>query len=275
LDYQPFIDRVIDRYEGGYGWDTKDPGGPTKYGITCYDLAEHRGQTMTSMSTWAPFVKAMSRQEAEDIYHTKYATGVQFDYLNPGCDTVLLDYGINSGDSRPIRVARALLKLPAGATMTPDLVAAINKADANWFINAVCNERLHFMHQIRGGSAWAEFGHGWGARVADLQTYSVALAKGRISQNIPPPAEPIPSGPKANHTDPQVATKSTKGTVAGGAAAGTAAHASGLPHWAVGLVVAGVIVSGVAYAIYKNRANTAANHTVVLPTTIPPQPVKA
>jgi lysozyme family protein len=271
-DYQPFIDRVIDRYEGGYGWDAKDPGGPTKYGITCYDLAEHRGQTMTSMSTWAPLVKAMSRQEAEDIYHSKYATGVQFDYLNPGCDTVLLDYGINSGDSRPIRVARALLKLPAGATMTPDLVAAINKADAKWFIDAVCTERLHFMHQIRGGSAWAEFGRGWGTRVSDLQVYSEHLALGTKGG-----AEPtvFPKAPKANHTDPQVATKSTKGTVAGGAAAGTAAHASGLPHWAVGVVVAGVIASGVAYAIYKNRANTAANHTVVLPATIPPQPVKA
>ena len=171
-DYQPFIDRVIDRYEGGYGWDAKDPGGPTKYGITCYDLAEHRGQTMTSMSTWAPLVKAMSRQEAEDIYRSKYATGVQFDYLNPGCDTVLLDYGINSGESRLIRVARALLKLPAGATMTPDLVAAINKADAKWFINAVCTERLHFMHRSAAGRHGLEFGRGWGARVADLQIYS-------------------------------------------------------------------------------------------------------
>ena len=56
--YKAFIDRVIDKYEGGYGWDKDDKGGPTKYGITCYDLAEHMGQKMTSMAQWAPIVKA-------------------------------------------------------------------------------------------------------------------------------------------------------------------------------------------------------------------------
>ena len=64
-DYQPFVERMIQRYEGGYGWDAADPGGPTKYGITCYDLAEHRHQTVTSMAAWAPLVKAMTLDEAD------------------------------------------------------------------------------------------------------------------------------------------------------------------------------------------------------------------
>ena len=56
-DYRPFVERMINRYEGGYGWNRSDPGGPTKDGITCYDLAEHRHQVMDSMVRWAPIVR--------------------------------------------------------------------------------------------------------------------------------------------------------------------------------------------------------------------------
>jgi lysozyme family protein len=271
-DYQPFIARLIDRYEGGYGWDKGDPGGPTKYGITCYDLAEHRHQKMTSMATWAPIVQAMSRPEAEQIYATKYANGIQFDYLNPGCDTVLLDYGVNSGDSRPIRVARALLKVDGGPTMTPDLVAAVNKADQNWFIDAVCTERLYFMHQIRQGTAWAKFGGGWGARVADLKTYSKAL----VTRTIPPsPKVPISPVPKANNDATDINATVTKSTAGGAIAAGTAAHLSGLPYWAVGGIVAVILLVVVLTMVRRSNAATTANQTVVLPASIPPQPRKS
>ena len=49
-NYKTFITRVISRYEGDYCWDAGDSGGPTKFGITCYDLAEHMGRKMTSMA---------------------------------------------------------------------------------------------------------------------------------------------------------------------------------------------------------------------------------
>lgn len=65
--YKTFIDRMISRYEGGYGWNRKDPGGPTKYGVTCWDLAEHRKFKMDSMARWAPIVQALTIDEAEAI----------------------------------------------------------------------------------------------------------------------------------------------------------------------------------------------------------------
>lgn len=275
VDYTPFIDRMIDKYEGGYGWDKADPGGPTNFGVTCFDLAEHRGQKMTTMAAWVKPVHDMPRAEAEDIYRTKYARSVHFDDLSPGKDTVLLDYGVNSGIGRPIRVAAALLKVPASGTMTDQLVSAINAADANWFIDAVCTERLHFMHQIRGGSAWKSFGKGWGARVADLNTYSKHVASGT---KLPAPIAPdlsqtFSAKSKANHDDPNLTKNTTGGAIAGGAGAGTAAHASGIPYWAIGLIIGTVVIAGVVYAVYKHRSNTTANNTVVLPLGIPPQPI--
>ena len=98
---------MISRYEGGYCWDKEDPGGPTKYGITCYDLAEHRGKRMTSMAAWASIVRDMPLSEAEDIYEIKYARAVSFAALPAGVDCVMMDYGVNSGIGRVNRVARA------------------------------------------------------------------------------------------------------------------------------------------------------------------------
>ena len=66
-----------------------DPGGPTNFGITCYDLAEERHQTMTSMVAWAPVVRAMPLSEGEIIYATKYATACRFNALNAGSDCVV------------------------------------------------------------------------------------------------------------------------------------------------------------------------------------------
>jgi lysozyme family protein len=75
------------KYEGNYCWDKGDSGGPTKFGITCYDYAAYKHQKMNSMSAWAPKVRAMTLPEAEDIYITKYATKTRFYELNSGKDT--------------------------------------------------------------------------------------------------------------------------------------------------------------------------------------------
>lgn len=270
-NYTPFIDRVINRYEGGYGWDKSDPGGPTKYGITCYDLAESRGVKMTNMDAWAPLVKAMTLAEAEVIYATKYARGCYFPALRSGPDCAVLDYGINSGVARPIRVARTLLNFTD--TSDAKLVDAINAAhaaDGKWFVDALCQERLHFMHQIRSGTAWAEFGKGWGTRVADVNAYSDNLASGAP---LPaPPDAPTTSHPKVIHGDPNATTTTITKTVAGGTAAGTAAAAAGPPHWLVPVAVGSVILLGVGFAFYETRKHALANAKVIIPPTVLPMP---
>ncbi len=270
-NYEPFIRRVINNYEGGYGWDRSDPGGPTKYGITCYDLAEHRGKVMTSMTVWAPLVQSMTLQEAEDIYVTKYANGLYFDDLRSGPDCCILDYGINSGVARPLRVARRLLNFTDPVNTT--LVAAINAAhtaDPKWFVDAVCQERLTFMHQIRGGSAWAEFGNGWGKRVADVKAYCDTLASGAAAP-VPPDA-PTTAHPKVNHDKPGTAGTTLGKSTAGGAASAGAAHAAGAPHWVLPVLFGAAIVGGLAYVFYQRQKQAAANMVVLIPPTVPPIP---
>lgn len=266
--YNAFCDRMIRRYEGGYGWNRRDPGGPTKYGITCYDLAEHRGERMDSMSRWAPIVQAMTLAEAEEIYATKYAKRLRYNDLNPGCDTVMFDYGVNSGVGRPIKVARALLDMPGPDTMSDVLVEKINHANSKWFIDAMCAERLHFMHAIRNGSAWSEFGKGWGARVNDLEAYSEHLAVGGEATE-PPDLSKVHRG-KAIH--PGATGNHGAAGAAGSAGVGAALHAIHLPPWAVATAVGLGIAGSVAYVVWSQRQAAVANARVIIPATVPPHP---
>lgn len=257
VDYTPFIDRVIHRYEGGYGWNRKDPGGPTNFGITCYDLAEHRGQKMTDKAAWAPMVKAMPLSEAEAIYRIKYASAIRYDDLPAGIDCVMLDYGINSGTSRPIRVARALLGLPAGG-MDTALLDLLKKCNAKIFIEQMNQERLRFMHAIRGGSAWTEFGHGWGTRVADLETYCQHLAAGTVAQAVAAPDLTKVVTPKATN----VGSTAPKTTAGGAVAVGAASIASGF-HWlATGGAVAATLAAGIGFEVWQEHKAYRANERI-------------
>ena len=261
-DYKPFIDRLIDKYEGGYGWDKGDPGGPTKFGITCYDLAEHRGQRMSSMVEWAPRVHDMGRSEAEDIYAAKYAMALRFSDLRAGVDCCMLDYGVNSGIGRPIRVARALLGAGTGSRLTDTLVQAINEKDPAWFVNSMCQERLHFLKGLR---TWGRFGRGWEARVKDLEQYCTALIAGVHWAQEPV----VPSVPKGVHPYPDI-VKTSAGTVGTTAAAGAAVHTAGLPPWAILSVLGVGVAGGVALVLWQQRQAAKANVAVVLPPTIRP-----
>lgn len=257
--YQVFIDRVIHRYEGGYGWNKKDPGGPTKYGITCFDLAEHRGQKMNSMAAWAGPVQAMTLEEAETIYNTKYATGIRFADLPAGVDCCMLDYGINSGNGRPIAVARRLVGVPgSNAKIDQALLDAIKKRDPTQFIKAMCDERLKFMHAIKGGASWAEFGRGWQSRVDDLRVYCLHAAAGTPAAAPTAPDLTKVATPKATN----VGKTAPKTTVAGGVSSGTALHLAGF-HW--GYVIAaivGCVTLGVLYEAYHDILAKKANDLV-------------
>jgi lysozyme family protein len=179
-NYKAFVDRMIRLYEGGYGWDISDPGGPTKYGITCYDLAQHRHMRMDSKSRWAPLVHAMPLSEAEDIYASKYATACQFDALKSGCDCVVMDFGVNSGPSRAVKYAQLVTRVHMDGVLGPETLAAINVMAADHFIDALCNARLGFLHAL---NTWTTFGRGWTHRVNDLRVYSHGVA--RAANEVP------------------------------------------------------------------------------------------
>lgn len=244
-----FLSRMIDRYEGGYVWDKADPGGPTKYGITAQALADFRGDKMTSHAAWASEVKAMDKSEAIKIYQKRYAPPVAYNDLPSGVDVTVLDYAVNSGPGRAVRVARRIVGLPDGTIMSPDVVRAIVKMPRADFINAMCDERLRFMQSLKGGAMWKRYGKGWNARVFDLRNYAKALSAGKI----------VPTGPDLSNvpTPKAEAEKGNKGATAGSTGAGglfatIGGYLADLPWMWIAVAVGVVIAVGFAYGIYQD-----------------------
>lgn len=244
-----FLQRLIKRYEGGWVWDKRDPGGPTNFGVTWRVLAAHRGEPATSAAEWAPKVKAMSIDEAIAIYEKKYAPPVLYDLLPAGVDAAMLDYAVNSGPGRANRVARRIVGSPDGTSMTPIIVDRIKVHGVERFINNLCDERLRFMRSLKGGSMWQTYGIGWGARVADLRQYSIALSKGKVPLQ-PPDLSTVPT-PKAEVPKPGK-TVETSSSGIGGVLTSIIGYLSDIP---VGWIVAGVaaiIVVGVTVAVIRD-----------------------
>lgn len=263
-NYDPFLARVINKYEGGYTWEKTDPGGPTKYGITCYDLAKSQGKVMDSMTDWAPMVQKLTVQNAEEIYWPNYAVPLRFNDLPSGIDCAMLDYGILSGVGRAQLVARRLLSLPVNAPFS-SVVQVLNAQYASGsrrvkFINDLYQERAAFMKAIKDGKMWVTYGKGWSARLHDGNDYCLVLAQGQPVLPTPPDLSKVVT-PRATNADLDH-DKKVAGTAVVGAFGSLLAGVAGAPWWLLAVAVGGTLLAVFAYNAYLTAKNITANNTV-------------
>lgn len=208
-NYQYCLTQLL-RDEGGYTNNPNDKGGPTNFGITITDYKKYINPQGTAID-----VKNMTVDQAKSIYKTKYWDTVDGDNLPSGVDYCVFDYGVNSGVSRALKVKNQFKDV----------------TDSVELINKICDERLNFMRNIRGGKDWAVFGKGWQRRVDGLRANSIKLAKGGT----------VSSGTVAAGT-----------VVAGGAGAAMTAPHNYLP-WIIGGTFVLALVAFLVFDIYSYR----------------------
>ena len=209
-----FCIKEVLKSEGGYTNDPHDAGGPTNFGITIADVRMYVKEDAT-----ADDVKRLTLDQAKAIYKSKYWRAVNGDQLPSGVDYTVFDYGVNSGVSRANKV------LAQFKTITEPVK----------LINAINDERLHFLHNIRNGSDWIHFGKGWGDRVARVRRDSIALATSKV---------PSAAG----------------GAVIAGAAASASLWHWGTPSWPV--IAASAVILGLlgAYLIHTYHKSIQGNN---------------
>jgi lysozyme family protein len=151
INYADSLQHVL-KYEGGYSNNPSDPGGPTNFGITLGDYRKYINPNGTAQD-----VANMKVSDAEKIYKAQYWDALSCDDLPSGVDFCIFDYGVNSG------VGRALKVLVVFRYITDDVK----------LINAICDERMTFLQQLR---TWPVFGAGWSARVAAVRSHALGLA---------------------------------------------------------------------------------------------------
>jgi lysozyme family protein len=170
------------RWEGGYGNNPHDAGGPTNLGVIQeeYDRYRH-AKGLTALS-----VRSITRQEAEEIYRTRYWTPSLCDELDPGVANATFDADVNSGNQRGARWLQQAINVVAGegrvqvdGVCGPQTVAAANALEPGALIDAMLEFRLAFMHIARnsktGEALWPVFGRGWQSRINGVRVESHKL----------------------------------------------------------------------------------------------------
>lgn len=256
--------RLLLRSEGGYCNDPGDPGGPTNYGITIFDVRKYVKANATAQD-----VKDLTLAQAMTIYRERYWNAMRCDNLPAGLDYPIYDYGVNSGVGRPYRVAQTLLGLPVTGRPDAATLAALAKVDVDKFIDAIQDERLHFMKSLKGGAMWQRFGGGWGKRVESVRAVAHKQARGDHGgafqeANKTPPAS-ADASPKASHIDPKSKTAVIKSTAGGSVVVLAPAAGGGYGLLIAGLAIGTVIViGGVAYYVIS-RNQQKKQDAVILP----------
>lgn len=248
-------------HEGGYANNPKDPGGPTKYGITHRTLASHRGVK----SVTAAQVKALTLAEAEQIYRKSYWTQSGGDMLPAGLDYAVFDFGVNSGPSRAVKSLQKVVGVAQDGIVGGQTLAAVDRYPGGVpaLVRDYCDERMRF---LRGLKTWGSFGRGWTIRVTgkdpkgewkpELGVVGNAL---RLAANKQPveTAKVEPAG-KANPADRSVVDivkEEPTLLVSLLTALGSFAAGAGPIQWAL----AAAVVVGVGYGLWRlvkrERAN--------------------
>lgn len=191
----PQIQAWIGLSEGGYVNHPEDPGGATDRGITqrTYDAWNRRqGKALRS-------VRGISKDEAERIIEFQYMDAVQADKLPSGLDYAVADYSVNSGPGRAAKELQRVLGVKADGVIGLNTLEAVDAANTQEVIIAICNRRMSF---LRGLRHWNTFKGGWTRRVMGdkpgVQTgdigvidRAVRMARG-TSQFIPAPKQAAP-----------------------------------------------------------------------------------
>lgn len=171
--YEDALARVL-AHEGGYSNHPDDPGGPTNYGITIFDV---RAYVKSDAS--AEDVRHLSLAQAKAIYRNKYWDVMRCDDLPAGVDYAVFDYGVNSGVGRAGRVLRRCLGIADDTAKVADVViSAAGKIEPRMLVTRICDERLKFLQGLR---TWPVFGKGWGRRVADVKAAALAMSSVQAS----------------------------------------------------------------------------------------------
>lgn len=229
---------LVLQYEGGFTDDRRDPGNWTggKVGV-----GQLKGTKKGIAASSFPHldIKNLTDAQIAEIYRAKYWNRVRGDELPSGIDLSTMDGGVNSGPARSVRWLQAVLGETQDGAVGPITLDAARKADAPKTIKAHCGKRLGFVQSL---AIWNTFGKGWSRRIANVEATALSwvLTKAELEVEAKKAADQ--------------ATKQGGGAVvvAGGGVTDQAGGITGLPLWAVALLV-GAVVAVLITRIVINR----------------------
>jgi lysozyme family protein len=140
--------------------EARENRGATNFGITQATLADFRKKPVTVAE-----VKAMTKDEAGEIYRWRYCSPPLSEALPEGVDYMVFDLAVNSGVSRAVK----FLQLTVGATpdgvVGPATLKAVSSMPTREIIEKMSDRREAFFRSL---PTFGTFGRGWLRRLDDV-----------------------------------------------------------------------------------------------------------
>ena len=156
-------------HEGGFVDDPDDRGGATNFGITQLTYSQWLGRPASVHD-----IRAMDRETAIEIYLTNYYHAPRINSLPDPVQPQAFDCSIHHGPVRAIKFHQTVCNLAdfgpvlVDGVCGPQTRGAIENAFNEmrfYFINAVADERIHFLNQIVANDpSQFKFLQGWTKR---------------------------------------------------------------------------------------------------------------
>lgn len=163
-DFEQSIATVL-AHEAGYVNNPDDAGGPTNFGITIKSLSAFRGRPCT-----ADDIVALTREEAEDIYHHAYWDPLQLDWFtSTGLMIAVFDQAVVRGIGAVIRDLQNLAGVHSDGVMGAETLAAIRRMDAGkLLVSFLAAQQIHYAQLCVSKPSQLTFLVGWLARTHSL-----------------------------------------------------------------------------------------------------------
>lgn len=166
---------LVLEHEGGFANHPDDPGGATKYGITHRTLSDFRGAEVTVED-----VRALTREEAREIYRANYWNPMRCGELPAGVDLMVFDFGVNAGPGRSVRLLQQAAGVTADGSIGPITMAAVGAADPKRLIAPMAERRMDYYRSL---STFDTFGRGWTRRTDATREAALQMALEAAAQS--------------------------------------------------------------------------------------------
>lgn len=155
----------IFNYEGGYVYDSNDPGGETKYGISkrAYPNCD---------------IKNLTMDKARNIYKMDYWDAVKANQLPPSWRLIVFDCAVNQGVGRAIKFMQKTAGVKQDGIIGPITKRAFEDLADMDFIDRYAALRLDHYTNL---PHWQHFGKGWAKRLLEVSLLCAFFADLHLS----------------------------------------------------------------------------------------------
>ena len=142
-NFQRCLDIVLG-YEGGYSEEPGDPSGATQFGVTIGALRDFRQDQTLGIED----LKKLGRDEACEIYRTRYWNVLRCDDLPNGVDLVVFDFAADTNAGLAAKTLQQAVGAEADRSIGDATLAATKVKPARDVVKGISDRRLEYYRAL-------------------------------------------------------------------------------------------------------------------------------